>query len=302
MRVFVTGATGFVGAAIVRELVHNGHQVLGLARSKASADKLAALGADTILGDLEALETLAEGVRQADAVIHAGFIHDFARYSQACEIDRLAIETLGNAIDGSAKPFIVTAGVAFIRCSGPLTLETDAALPPSEHYPRASEKAAKELSARGIPTTIMRLPPSVHGAGDHGFVPTLIGIARQTGQSAYIDDGSNAWPAVHVEDAARAFRLAVEHGQGANIFHAVSEEFIPFRRIAETIAVGLGVPTVSLSNDEAKAHFGWFYPFAGINQPTSSARTRDILDWQPIAPDLLTDMANAGYFTQYSLP
>ena len=298
MRVFVTGATGFVGTAIVRELLDHGHQVLGLARSDASADKLAALGADAMLGDLEALETLAEGVRQADAAIHAGFMHDFARYSQACEIDRLAIETLGNAINDSAKPFIVTAGVAFISSSGPLTLETDAALPPSEHYPRASEKTAKELSDRGIPTTIMRLPPSVHGAGDHGFVPTLIEIARQTGRSAYIEDGANAWPAVHVEDAARAFRLAIEHGPAANTFHAVSEESIPFRRIAEVIGAGLGVPSVSLSTDEAQAHFGWFYPFASINQPTSSARTRDVLGWQPKAPDLLTDMANAGYFMQ----
>lgn len=296
MKVFVTGATGFVGTAVTRELLAHGHQVLGLARSDRGADALSRIGAEIIRGDLEVPETLRRGAEAAEAIIHTGFMHDFSRFAEACAIDRAAIETLGSAIEGSDKPLIVTAGVASLDAAGPLAMESDLALPPSAVYPRASEVAAQALTARGIPTGVMRLPPSVHGKGDHGFVPMLIDMARQKGRSAYIGEGSNAWPAVHVDDAARAFRLAVEAGPGAGTFHAVAEQGVPFRRIAETIAGGLGVPCVSLGEDEARNHFGWFFGFASVDQPTSSEKTRADLGWNSTGPDLLTDIVQAGYF------
>lgn len=296
MKVFVTGATGFVGVAVVRELLAYGHQVLGLARSERGETELSKLGAEVLRGDLEAPETLRQGAVIADAIIHTGFIHDFSRFAEACATDRTAIETLGEAIENTEKPFIVTAGVAFLDAAGSLTVEADPAFPPSDDYPRASEAAAKALSDRGIPTGIMRLPPSVHGMGDHGFVPMLIDIARQHGLSAYIGDGSNAWPAVHVRDAARAFRLAVERGPSAETYHAVAEQGIPFRKIAEAIAIGLCVSCVSLSAEDARQHFNWFYGFASIDQPTSSDLTRSLLGWSPENTDLLTDIRDIGYF------
>ncbi len=296
MKVFVTGATGFVGAAVVEDLLAHGHQVLGLARSDGSAQKLAKAGAGVLRGDLEAPETLREGAVTSDAIVHAGFVHDFSRFPAACAIDRAAIETLGAAIEGTRKPLIVTAGVAFLNAQGAAAVETDAGFPPSDAYPRASEAAAKALSDRGIPTNVMRLPPSVHGPGDHGFVPMLIEIARRKGRSAYIGEGGNAWPAVPVRDAARAFRLAIERGQGSGTYHAVAEQGVPFRTIAEAIAAGLGVACVSLSAAEARDHFGWFFDFASINQPTSSEQTRTDLGWSPTGPDLLTDIRQAGYF------
>ena len=262
MKVFVTGATGFVGAAVVRELLAHGHQVLGLARSDRSADALAKMGAEVLRGDLETPETLGQGAKVTDAVIHTGFVHDFSRFPEACAIDRTAIETLGAAIESTKKPFAVTAGVAFLDAAGLVAVEADPAFSPSDTYPRASEAAANALSDRSIPTSIMRLPPSVHGKGDHGFVPMLIDIARRTGRSAYIGNGHNAWPAVHVSDAARAFRLAVECGPRAETYHAVAEQGIPFREVAEAIAKGLDVPCVSQSVEEARNHFGWFYGFA----------------------------------------
>lgn len=297
MKVFVTGATGFVGAAVVRELLAHGHQVLGLARSDRSADGLGKMGADVLRGDLEAPETLSQGAKMSDAVIHTGFVHDFSRFADACAIDRRAIETLGSTIDKTKKPLVVTAGTAFLDAADSVAIEADPAFTPSDTYPRASETAARALSDRGIPTSVMRLPPSVHGKGDHGFVPMLIDIARQEGLSAYIGEGKNAWPAVHVHDAARAFRLAVERSPSAETYHAVAEQGVPFRQIAEAIAVGLGVPCVALSAEEARNHFNWFYGFASIDQPTSSDRTRTHLGWIPTGPNLLADIAQGGYFT-----
>lgn len=296
MKVFVTGATGFVGTAVVRELLAQGHQVLGLARSDRSADTLGKMGAEILRGDLEMPETLRHGARTTDGVIHTGFVHDFSRFAEACAVDRTAIETLGTAIESTKKPFIVTAGVAFLDAAGPLTVEADPAFPPSGTYPRASEAAAMALSNRGIPVNIMRLPPSVHGKGDHGFVPMLIDIARRTGRSAYIGDGHNVWPAVHVGDAARAYRFAVERGASAETYHAVAEQGIPFREIAEAIAKGLGIPCVSLSVVEAQDHFDWFFGFASIGQRASSDWTRARLHWNPTGPGLLADIMNAGYF------
>ncbi|MCJ8521783.1 nucleoside-diphosphate-sugar epimerase [Pseudorhizobium tarimense] len=296
MKVFVTGATGFVGAAITRELLAHGHNVLGLSRSDSSARKVRQMGAETLQGDLESPDTLRKGAQASDAIIHAAFVHDFSRFAEACAIDRAAIEVLGGAVEGTTKPLIVTAGAAFLDASGPVAAEADLAFLPSDDYPRASEATATALSGRGIPTNIMRLPPSVHGAGDHGFVPMLIDIARQKNLSAYIGDGENAWSAVHVADAARAFRLAVELGPSSETYHAVAERGVSFRRIAEAIAIGLGVPCVSLTAEEARDHFGWFFAFASIDQPTSSNWTRAHLGWSPTGPDLLTDIMDGNYF------
>ena len=300
MKVFVTGATGFVGRANVRELLANGHQVLGLVRSDRGADELQRVGAEALRGDLEAPATLRVGAETSDAIIHTGFVHDFSRFAEACAIDRAAIESLGAAIDNAKKPLIITAGVAFLDVAGPVAFESDMAFPPSDAYPRASEAAARALSDRGIPASIMRLPPSVHGEGDHGFVPMLIDIARRKGLSAYIEEGWNAWPAVHVHDAARAYRLAVERGPSAETYHAVAEQGGPFRRIAEAIANGLGVPCVALSAEAARTHFDWFFGFASIGQPASSDQTRARLGWHPTGPDLVTDILEAGYFTDKS--
>lgn len=296
MQVFVTGASGFVGSAVTAELLAHGHQVLGLARSDSSAEALARTGAQVLRGDLEAPETLREGAQRSDAIIHAGFVHDFAHYARCCAIDRAAIETLGAAIEGTNKPFIVTAGLAGLAVTANAVTEDDIAPPPTDMYPRASDMAARALTARGIPTMIVRLPPSVHGRGDHGFVPMLIALAREKGRSAYVGDGSNAWPAVHVTDAARAYRLAVERGPSGQTFHAAAETGVPFREIAQAIAGGLELPCVSLSAEEARAHFGWMAHFTTLDQPTASERTLHLLDWHPIGPDLLTDMAGAGYF------
>ncbi|MGA0563724.1 SDR family oxidoreductase [Ancylobacter sp. VNQ12] len=296
MRVFVTGATGFVGSAVTAELLANGHRVLGLARSDRGADQLRRVGAEILRGALEAPATLEQGARTCDAIIHTGFIHDFSRFAESCAIDRAAIETLGAAIEGTSKPLIVTSGLASLDAAGRVALEADAARPPSHAYPRASEAAARALAERGIHAGIMRLPPSVHGEGDHGFVPMLIDMARQKGLSAYIGEGSNVWPAVHVKDAASAFRLAVEHGPGSGTFHAVAEQGIAFREIAQAIAAGLGIPCVSLTPAEAGDHFGWFSGFAALDQAASSQQTRALLGWVATGPDLLTDIREAGYF------
>jgi nucleoside-diphosphate-sugar epimerase len=296
MKVFVTGATGFVGSAVVRELLDNGHTVVGLVRSADSADRLRAAGAVPLAGDLGSPDTLTAGAASADAVIHTGFLHDFSRFAAACAMDAAAIETLGAALAGTDKPLVVTSGLAGLRTADRVAVESDPASPPSAAYPRASDAATRTLAARGIAASVMRLPPSVHGAGDHGFVLILIDIARRTGRSAFVEKGDNAWPAVHVSDAARAFRLAIERGTGGATYHAVAEEAVPFRSIAEAIARGLDVPAVSLSADAAEGHFGWFAGFAGIDQPASSAMTRGTLGWRPTGPDLLADIAEAGYF------
>lgn len=298
MNVFITGATGFVGSAVARDLIAHGHAVTGLARSDTSAAALAAAGVAVLRGDLESPQVLRQGAEAADAIVHAGFLHDFSRFPAACAIDRAAIAALGEAIEGTRKPLVVTAGLAFLNTRGPVAVESDPPFPPSDAYPRASEAAAEALSEGGIPTSVMRLPPSVHGAGDHGFVPMLIDIARRTGRSAFIGAGENLWPAVHVTDAASAFRLAIERGPSRDTYHAVAETGVPFRQIAEAIADGLGVPCVSLSAEEARAHFDWFFGFASIDQETSSERTRADLGWAATGPDLLTDIRTAGYFAQ----
>ncbi len=295
MRVFVTGATGFVGSAVVADLLGAGHEVLGLARSDAAAASLRAAGAAVHRGDLEDLDSLRQGAAAADGVVHTGFIHDFARFKEVCEIDGRAIDALGTAVADTGKPLIVTAGLALVA-SGRLAVEADAGLAVSDAYPRMSEQQAAVASANGARVSVVRLAPSVHGAGDHGFVPMLIDIARQKGVSAYIGDGMNRWAAVPRRDAAQLFRLVLEKGAAGANYHGCAEEGVVFREIAEAIGRGLGLPVVSVSADEAGDHFGWFAGFAGIDCAASSVLTRAQLGWRPTGMGLISDIDQGRYF------
>jgi nucleoside-diphosphate-sugar epimerase len=293
MRVFVTGATGFIGTAVVRELIDAGHQVVGLARSEVAAKSLVAAGADVHRGSLEDLESLRSGAAAADGVIHTAFIHDFNNYAPAADADRHAVETLGGALEGSDRPLVVTSGTLLVQRTGALATEEDASNP---NFPRKSEEVAIALAARGIRASVLRLSPSVHGNGDHGFVPHLISVAREKGVSAYIGDGLNRWPTVHRLDAARLYRLMLEKGSAGASYHGVADEGVPTREIAEAIGRGLNVPVVSKSSEEAADHFGWIARFFGIDGPASSALTRQRLGWRPVQPGLIADLTAAHYF------
>lgn len=294
MKVFVTGATGFVGTAIVKDLISAGHQVLGLARSDASAEKLVAAGAEVHRGDLENLDSLRSGASQSDGVIHAGFIHDFARFAEVCEVDKVAIATIGKVLAGTNKPFVVTSGVALVN---PGTLATEDMNPDHDalHFPRRSEPASDAVADLGVRTSIIRLAPSVHGAGDYGFVTILINIAREKGFAAYVGEGQNRWPGVARFDTGSLYRLALEKGTAKQRFHGVAEEGVPFKDIAEVIGKQLNIPVKSISPDEAAAHFGWFATFAAIDCPASNKITRQKLGWEPTGITLLEDIAQ-NYF------
>ena len=292
MRVFVTGASGFIGSAVVRELLDGGHDVVGLARSDASAASLTGAGVEVVRGDIENLDSLRAGAADADGVIHLAFIHDFSDYARAGQTDRRAIETIGEVLAGSDRPFVVTAGTAGLT-QGRVLTEDDAPLP---GLPRASEEVALPLAARGVRVSVLRLPPSVHGEGDHGFVPRLIAIAREKSVSAYPGDGRNRWPAVHRLDAANLFRLALEAAPAGTVLHGVADEGVPVRDIAGIIGRHLELPVTSISFDEAAGHFGWLGPFFALDVPASSMLTQRQLGWRPTHQGLLADLEQDHYF------
>jgi nucleoside-diphosphate-sugar epimerase len=295
MRVFVTGASGFVGSAIVNQLVQTGHQVLGMVRSDKGAESVIKAGAEAHRGDLDDLESIKKGAALCDAVIHTAFNHDFSKYKDNCETDRKVILALGEALAGTSKPLVVTSGVGLINKGRPLT-EDD--MPPgSDVVPRAAtEEAANVVAKQGVNTYIVRLPASTHGKGDHGFVPIVINMDKEKGAAAYIGEGNNHWPAVHRLDAAVLYQLVIEKQPALKVFHAVAEEGIPFRQIAAAIGQGLGLPVVSKEGPEAEAHFGWFKHFASIDCIATSAQTRKALGWEPKLPGLLDELVPGIYF------
>ncbi len=296
MRVFVTGATGFIGSAVVQELLGAGHEVLGLARSDSSAERLTSLGVAVHRGELADTQSLAAGARACDGVIHTAFIHDFSQYEANGETDRVALEAMASALEGTGKPLVSTSG---LTADTPGRASTEQDGPDLNGLGRVRAKSEEVLAAasRGVRASVIRLPPTVHGRGDQGFMPQLIETARRTGVAAYVGDGANRWPAVHRLDAARLFRLACETAAPGTRLHGVGEEGVPMRAIAEVMGAGLGVPVRSLTAEEAMAHFGFLGMFVGRDFPASSALTREMMGWRPQAPDLLADLREGGYFS-----
>ena len=299
MKVFVTGATGFIGYTIVRELISAGYQVLGLARSDAGAASLIAAGAAVHRGSLEDLESLRRGAGEADGVIHCAFDHsafgqEFSKFIEVCEKDKRAIEALGAALIGSDRPLLITSGTG-MGDARPGQLATEDHFDADHPFPRkASELAGASVAERGVNVSVVRLP-QVHDTVRQGLVTYAVQVAREKGVSAYVGEGLNRWPAAHVRDVAHLYRLALEKRE-AGRYHAVAEEGIPMREIAAVIGKGLKVPLVSLSPEEAQAHFGWLGMFAGADMPASSAQTRKQLGWSPTAPGLIADLENMRYF------
>lgn len=298
MKIFVTGATGFIGSATVQELINAGYEVLGLTRSDKGEKQLADMGAKAHRGSLEDLESLRSGAAMCDGVIHTAFIHDFSKFKENCETDRLVIDALGSVLVGTDRPLIVTSGTGFgSPTPGALATEDVTPAPGTAAHPRiASEEAADTEVKRGVKASVMRFPPSVHGKGDHGFVPALIQIARAKGVSAYIGDGMNRWPAVHRLDAAHAFRLALEKGFAGARYHAVADEGIPCRDIATNIGKHLNLPVVSISPEEIAGHFGWLGNFFASDVPASSKLTQERLGWHATQPGLIPDLEMGHYF------
>lgn len=297
MRIFVTGASGFIGSAVVRELLEAGHQVVGLARSDSSAEALTAAGAVAHRGSLDDLDSLRNGAAAADGVIHLAFKHDFSDYANGVKADLRAVEAMGDVLEGTGKPLVITSGTMMLAWSLPGQLGTEEDMASSDGR-GASENAAIALAERGVRSSVVRLSPSVHGEGDQGFVPSLINIARTKGVSAYVGDGSNRWPAVHRLDAARLFRLALESAPAGSRLHGVADEGVPFRDIAEVIGRHLNVPVVSISPEDAEAHFGFMADFVSADNPTSSARTQELLGWRPVQPELIPDLEQGHYFSK----
>lgn len=293
MRIFVTGATGFIGTALVPELIQAGHQVVGLTRSEAGAEALKSAGAQPLHGNIDDLDSLRKGAADSDGVIHLAFNHDFSRFQQNCEDDRKVIEAIGEVLAGSARPFVVTSGTAIaLNIDGQLSTEES---PLATWNPRgASETAVRELTERGLNTTVVRLP-QVHDTRKQGLVPYLLAVARQKGVSAYIGEGNNRWPAAHLTSVAELYRLAFEKAEPGAIYHAVDEEGVPMKAIAEAHARGLKIPAVSIPLEQAQEHFGWLAHFAPHDMPSSSALTQKKLDWKPSGPGLIADLDAMDY-------
>ena len=294
MKVFVTGATGFIGARIVNELTQAGHQVIGMTRSEAGAQSLTAAKAMVHRGTLEDLESLRKGASMADGVIHCAFDHDFSNFVANCEKDRRAIEALGDALVGSNRPLVITSGTG-MGSRGPGKLATEDVFDEDHPVPRkASELAGMSASKRGVNVSVVRLP-QVHDTFKQGLISTLIQLTREKKKSVYVGEGLNRWPAAHVLDVARLYRLAIEKAQPGSRYHAVAEEGISLREIAEVIGQGLKVPVVSLSAEEAASHFGWLAMFAGFDMPASSEQTCRELGWKPNGPGLISDLKEMRY-------
>lgn len=302
MRVLVTGASGWIGSAVVPELLTAGHQVAGLVRSDTTAQSLEALGAEAVRGSLDDLDVLARAAAGSDGVVHLAFRHDLAftgDFPGAVAADLAAIDTVADVLAGSGRAFVIASGVLGLA-PGRLVTEEDGqdAPPESEDGPTRLTNAQRvvALASRGIRSSVLRLPPTVHGDGDGGFVPTLIGVAREKGAAGYVEDGANRWPAVHRSDAARLFRLAVEAAPAGTTLHAVQDEGVPTRAIAEVFGRHLDLPVVSVPAAGAFAHFGWIGGFFGLDSPASSTLTRRLTGWEPTGPGLVEDLEAGHYF------
>jgi nucleoside-diphosphate-sugar epimerase len=297
MRVFVTGASGWIGSATVDELLAAGHEVVGLARSAASAAKLEARGAQVRRGDLDDIAGIRAGAADAEAVIHLANKHDFANPAVSNSAERGAVEAIGEILAGSGRPFLLASGVVGLAAGRP-AVESDASPFHGADAPRGgSENLALEYVERGVHSVGVRFAPTVHGAGDYGFIAVLAGVARAKGVAGYVGDGANRWPAIHRSDAARVVRLGLEKAPAGALLHAVAEEGVPTREIAEAMGHALGVPTASIAPDDVAAHFGWIGYFFGMDAPTSSAHTQELLGWTPTGPTLLADL-EAGAYSQ----
>jgi nucleoside-diphosphate-sugar epimerase len=294
MRVFVTGASGWIGSAVIPELLDAGHKVVGLARSETAAASVAARGAEVHRGGLDDLDSVRAGAAAADGVVHLAYNHDFSRMEDAARTDRQAIDVIGETLAGTDGPLVIASGVLGFA---PGRVATERDVPDPGVHPRiASAQAALSLAARGVRSSVVRFAPTVHGAGDHGFVAALVAIARDKGVSGYLEDGANRWPAVHRLDAANLVRLAVDGAPAGSVLHAVAEQGVPTRAIAETIARQLGVPAVSVPAERAAEHFGWLGRFFGVDSRASHELTRELLGWEPTRQGLIEDLEQGHYF------